>query len=98
MGMTEDESESGCVPEFGCMSPESIRIKNNTKRWLHINDIKHVLVNVTLVRKLYGKGVRSVFLKQPPTDKSVKMCFLSNRMIDSDRDCAKVHTMIYHRQ
>ena len=47
--MFEDNSESECGPGFGCMSPESLRIKNSTKRLLHINDIIHVLVNVTFI-------------------------------------------------
>ena len=48
--MFEDESESDCGPEFGRMSPESIRIKKkSTKRLLHIYDIIHDLVNVMLV-------------------------------------------------
>ena len=37
--MFDDNSESDCGPGFGCMSSESIRIKNSTKRLLHINDI-----------------------------------------------------------
>ena len=31
------------------MSPESIRIKNDTERLIHINDIVNVWVNVTMV-------------------------------------------------
>ena len=45
--MFEDNRGSDCGPGFGCMSPESLRIKNSTKMLLHINDIIHVLVNVT---------------------------------------------------
>ena len=37
--MFDDNSESDCGPGFGCMSSESIRIKNSTKKLLHINDI-----------------------------------------------------------
>ena len=37
--MFDDNSESDCGPGFRCMSSESIRIKNSTKRLLHINDI-----------------------------------------------------------
>ena len=47
--MFEDNSESDCGPGFGCMSPERFGIKNGTKRLLHINDIIHVLVNVTFI-------------------------------------------------
>ena len=50
MNMFVDESESYYGPEFGCMSPESIRDKKKTlKRLQHINDTIHILVNVTLV-------------------------------------------------
>ena len=37
--MFDDNSESDCGPGFGFLSSESIRIKNSTKRLLHINDI-----------------------------------------------------------
>ena len=47
--MFEDNSESDCGPGLWCMSPESLRIKNSTKRLLHINDIIHVLENVTFI-------------------------------------------------
>ena len=47
--MFEDSSESDCGPGFACMSPESLRIKNSTKRLIHINDNIHVLVNVTFI-------------------------------------------------
>ena len=47
--MFKDNSESDCGPAFGCMSPESFRIKNSTKKSLRVNDIIHVLVNVTFI-------------------------------------------------
>ena len=47
--MFEDNRESDCGPGFGFMSHEHFRIKNSTKSLLHINDIIHVLVNVTFI-------------------------------------------------
>ena len=45
----KNKIELDCGPGLGWLSPESIRIKNSTKRLLHINDIINVLVNVMMV-------------------------------------------------
>ena len=43
MDMFEDESESDCGPEFGRMSPESIRIKKKALRGCYTFTILYMI-------------------------------------------------------